>query len=82
MSEVTRWSFNSFDLGYHFCSPNKFEAMQPTIITMVEASDYDALTTRYRHVLNVMRRDGYWSGLMTDAEVDAQVDEDIARGEP
>lgn len=45
----------------------------------VKASDYDALAARYRHVLSVMRRDGYWSAVMTDAEVDAQVDEDIAR---
>lgn len=46
MSEVKRWHFNSFDLGCHFDSGNEFQAMQPTIIAMVKASDYDALAAR------------------------------------
>ncbi len=63
--------YNSLDISHTYQHPDG--------ITYVLASDYDALAARYRHVLSVMRRDGYWSAVMPDAEVDAQVDEDIAR---
>ena len=38
----------------------------------------DAAVARYRHVIEILRRDGYWAALMDDAEIDAQVD--AARG--
>lgn len=41
---ITRYHFNSFDLGCHFDHGNEFQSMQPTIIEMVKASEYDALS--------------------------------------
>lgn len=40
---ITRYHFNSFNLGCHFAQGNEFQSMQPTIVEMVKASDYDAL---------------------------------------
>lgn len=35
--------------------------------------------SRYRHLVELLRRDGYWAALMTDEEIDAQVDEDMRK---
>jgi hypothetical protein len=35
--------------------------------------------SRYRHLVEVLRRDGYGAALMTDTEIDAQVDEDMRK---
>ena len=43
---ITRYHFNSFNLGCHFAQGNEFQSMQPTIVEMVKASDYDALAAR------------------------------------
>lgn len=42
-------------------------------------AERDAAVARYRHVIEILRRDGYWAALMEDDEIDAQVD--AARGE-
>jgi len=41
-------------------------------------AELDTLQSRYRHVVEVLRKNGFWAALLTDAEIDAQVDEDIA----
>lgn len=34
----------------------------------------DTARRRYRHVIGILRRDGYWAAFMEDSEIDAQVD--------
>lgn len=57
---------------------NEVFAEARAVIHALQA-ERDAAVARYRHVIEILRRDGYWAALMDDAEIDAQVD--AARGE-
>lgn len=43
---ITRYHFNSFNLGCHFDHGNEFQSMPTTIVEMVKASEYDVLAAR------------------------------------
>ena len=59
---ITRYHFNSFNLGCHFDHGNEFQSMPTTIVEMVKASEYDALAARVAELEKALHKIAEYEG--------------------